>query len=185
MVPVARQILELNTRNKNWDNESEHKKKAHTWFEIKPWHSFWSISLLSFLPYSPPSIPNIRKTWAPQTDQRFLSLELASEESLSVSYSSLLACHTTFMNEVHVSLPWVNLLLWRHLESYYLPTLMDGLMSYFKGSSIALGCNVRRIFEQIGVWEEFVKLSKPTFAMNISNQQRERICQFDFRGQEE
>ncbi|KAF9334057.1 hypothetical protein BG006_002769 [Podila minutissima] len=53
------------------------------------------------------------------------------------------------------------------------------------GSSIALGCNVRRIFEQIGVWEEFVKLSKPTFAMNISNQQRERICQFDFRGQEE
>ncbi|KAG0360394.1 hypothetical protein BG005_010869 [Podila minutissima] len=53
------------------------------------------------------------------------------------------------------------------------------------GSSIALGCNVRNVFEQIGLWEEFVKVGKPTFVMNISDQQRQQICQIDFHAQGE
>ncbi|KAF9302672.1 hypothetical protein BGZ74_005017 [Mortierella antarctica] len=52
------------------------------------------------------------------------------------------------------------------------------------GSAIALGCNVAATFQQLGIWEEFRENSKPTYAMNISDHQREPLCQFDFHAQE-
>ncbi|KAG0093167.1 hypothetical protein BGZ93_010792 [Podila epicladia] len=52
------------------------------------------------------------------------------------------------------------------------------------GSAIALGCNVAATFQQLGIWEEFKENSKPTYAMNISDHQREHLCQFDFHAQE-
>lgn len=63
--------------------------------------------------------------------------------------------------------------------------LKSEVQMVFTGSAIALGCNVARIFEQLGMWDEIKSLSKPTLAMNISNAQREHICQFDFHAQEE
>ncbi|KAG0032785.1 Transcription factor spt8 [Podila clonocystis] len=51
--------------------------------------------------------------------------------------------------------------------------------------AIALGCNVCPIFKQIGIWDEFLKNSKPVLEMNISNSQRESILKHDFRNQEE
>ncbi|KAF9398853.1 hypothetical protein BGZ94_005870, partial [Podila epigama] len=53
------------------------------------------------------------------------------------------------------------------------------------GSAIALGCNVVRVFKQLGIWDDIKRQSKPTLAMDLFNVDREQICKFDFHAQEE